>query len=94
MVERADVEGAYCIQCELVTHKRQECKLDNSNTACERCVLSNRACAKLIKDNDELKVAYLPLADEHRENNPWQELGHWVKATLKPKKKARKRKMN
>lgn len=48
--------GEHCLQCDFMTHRKDDCTLKDANSACERCVKSNRPCAKLVKLNGELKV--------------------------------------
>ncbi|KAF1999895.1 hypothetical protein P154DRAFT_535138 [Amniculicola lignicola CBS 123094] len=72
-----------CIQCDVISHQPGKCTLDDKDTACERCVASQRPCSKLISHGGILTAAYLPIGQSE---DGWEHIRTWAEGTAKKRK--------
>jgi hypothetical protein len=71
-------DGAYCVQCNVISHTKHLCDLKDGDTACSRCENSGRACAKLIQIEGQSYLGWLPLSDADKGRHAWEELPYWI----------------
>ena len=70
--------GQYCVQCNIISHARDKCELNNGEEACAKCIKSGRGCSKLIELDGVLYLGWLPLPAEARGDAQWEETAYWV----------------
>jgi hypothetical protein len=76
---QSNTSGEYCVQCDVISHDKQSCELEPArNEAYSRCIKSHRACSKVIKHENRLMVAYLPLPASVRGDARWDEIEYWT----------------
>jgi hypothetical protein len=63
--------GAYCVQCNVISHAKHLCDLEDGDTACSKCANSGRACAKLIQIEGQSYLGWLPLPDADKGKHAW-----------------------
>jgi hypothetical protein len=85
-LERCNLDGRCCAQCDVIGRNAQLCDLENGTTACSSCVKNSRPCSKLIEQDGKLQMAYLPIHPDNRKG-AWQEASAWKDLEVKKKKK-------
>jgi hypothetical protein len=71
-------DGTYCVQCNVISHTRHVCSLQNGNEACSKCVSAGRPCAKLVRIDGIIYLGWLPLPESNRDSAQWGALPYWI----------------
>lgn len=73
-----NTSGQYCVQCNVISHAKNLCDLQNGNRACSKCIKSRRPCAKLVVHDGETNIGWLPLPEQARVGLTRQDRGYWT----------------
>ena len=68
-----------CVNETVVMRARQPGgRTGNMNEACDRCVRMKRLCARLVKIDEVIKLAFFPLPRQYRDGAASSSLDYWV----------------
>jgi glutaredoxin len=74
------VASRCCVNVTVIRRAKDPGKrtMGNMKTACDYCIKTKRLCARLLKIDDVIKLAFFPLPSELRPDADLAHLNYWV----------------